>query len=856
MFLHKVRPSSILDIGVGNGKMGYIARDYLDVMLGERYKKEDWRIRIDGIEVFPDYIQGHQKAIYDHIYIGDAFEVIDGLGKYDLIIIGDVLEHFEKERAWEFADKCADHSNSFMLFNIPLGERWTQGPIYSNPFEVHRSFWSYEEFAPFVAEKSLFHSPGTGDYGCFLVNKVDYIRHRSRHKFRRIEAIYEKREERGEGSDHGDLSDPVVEKDLGVDWSHHVDKSSRGEYSRQGRREVEAPVLRSCEQVLDGRCDEMGDFEHDGDMIYHRNLLALRALDPILADAISASKVSSDIHVLATKKGIPSLKVGAITIHSLHDPEREAEEWVRYHLEDIEKASSIVVLGFGLGYHLFALSKVTDKDIIVFEPRLDILKTALEHLDLVPLLARIKIISDRRISGIGRGFIVLEHRPSIKLDPQGYESIQSRLKVLDKLDRGLKVAVVSPIYGGSFPVARFCAEALKRLGHKVDFIDNSPFEAAYMSIRSITRNKAHQNQLREMFVHFISETNIARFNEFKPDLILALAQAPLGIHSLRKLKENNVPTAFWFVEDFRLMEYWKEIAPLYDYFFTIQKGEFLDRLRERGSNHFHYLPLAASTDIHRKLNLSKEDISIYGSDISFVGAGYYNRKRFFEGLLDYDFKIWGNEWDLNSPLGRCIQRSGERIGTEETVRIFNATKININLHSSTYHEGVNPYGDYVNPRTFEIAACEAFQLVDYRSELPELFKPGEEIVYFKNREDLRDKIRYYLDRPREREEMARRARERVLRDHTYEHRMEEMIQFIFHSGFSPPRWDGRDGEIDRLVKAAGKDTELGKYLAQFLDRGDVSLDDLVESIHSGKGALTRIEKMFLLMHEMRKVYMK
>ena len=65
-FLTRMLPSSILDIGVGNGKLGFIARDLLDVMLGERFRKEDWKVRIDGIEVFPRYIQEHQRAVYDN----------------------------------------------------------------------------------------------------------------------------------------------------------------------------------------------------------------------------------------------------------------------------------------------------------------------------------------------------------------------------------------------------------------------------------------------------------------------------------------------------------------------------------------------------------------------------------------------------------------------------------------------------------------------------------------------------------------------------------------------------------------------------------------------------------------------
>lgn len=186
-FLQKLRPSSILDIGVGNGKMGFIARDFLDVMLGERYRKEDWKVRIDGIEVFHGYIQEYQRAIYDNIYIGDAFEVIDTVDTYDLIILGDVLEHFEKEKGWQFLDKCIVHCDNSMILNIPLGEKWTQPAVYGNPYEEHLSFWSYEEFKFFVTYKELFLFEGIGHYGCLLVKKQDYAHHRIRVK---AEALY------------------------------------------------------------------------------------------------------------------------------------------------------------------------------------------------------------------------------------------------------------------------------------------------------------------------------------------------------------------------------------------------------------------------------------------------------------------------------------------------------------------------------------------------------------------------------------------------------------------------------------------------------------------------------------------
>jgi hypothetical protein len=181
-FLIRIKPSSILDIGLGNGKIGFIARDLLDVMFGERFRKEEWKVRIDGIEIFPDYIQDHQRAIYDSIFIGDAFDIIDNLDKYDVIVLGDVVEHFEKGRAWELLDKCANHSSNHLIICIPLGNKWTQPDIYGNEYERHRSFWSIEDFQEFICEQHLYTFENVGSYGAFLIRTDDYMHYRVREK--------------------------------------------------------------------------------------------------------------------------------------------------------------------------------------------------------------------------------------------------------------------------------------------------------------------------------------------------------------------------------------------------------------------------------------------------------------------------------------------------------------------------------------------------------------------------------------------------------------------------------------------------------------------------------------------------
>jgi hypothetical protein len=182
-FLTRTRPCSILDVGLGNGKWGFLARDYLDVMLNESYRRSQWRVRIDGIEAYPDYIQDHQRAIYDTIHIGDAFNVIDQLGHYDLVILGDVLEHFEKSRAWEFFDKCIVHTDGDLAVFIPLGNTWRQPAIYGNPFEAHRSAWFFEDFGKFSEAHALF-DYASGPYGVFFIHREKYIDFRTQRLLR------------------------------------------------------------------------------------------------------------------------------------------------------------------------------------------------------------------------------------------------------------------------------------------------------------------------------------------------------------------------------------------------------------------------------------------------------------------------------------------------------------------------------------------------------------------------------------------------------------------------------------------------------------------------------------------------
>lgn len=81
-----------------------------------------------------------------------------------------------------------------------------------------------------------------------------------------------------------------------------------------------------------------------------------------------------------------------------------------------------------------------------------------------------------------------------------------------------------------------------------------------------------------------------------------------------------------------------------------------------------------------------------------------------------------------------------------------------------------------NQRILDIPAAGAFVLTDYREQMEPMFDIGREIICFREKEEIPDLVRYYLSHDREREEIVRRGRERVLKCHTWTHRIAEIIR--------------------------------------------------------------------------------
>lgn len=143
----KLNPKSILDIGVGFGKYGLLFRDLLEIPF-ERYSKDSWQVKIDGVEAFETYRNPIYDFAYDSIYFGNILTLIDTLPCYDCITLIDVIEHFTKEDGLRLIEKLIAHCNKGVIISTPFYPD-KQDEYLGNKFEQHQSVWSIVDFEHF-----------------------------------------------------------------------------------------------------------------------------------------------------------------------------------------------------------------------------------------------------------------------------------------------------------------------------------------------------------------------------------------------------------------------------------------------------------------------------------------------------------------------------------------------------------------------------------------------------------------------------------------------------------------------------------------------------------------------------------
>ncbi|MDD5473273.1 MAG: glycosyltransferase [Candidatus Methanoperedens sp.] len=194
------------------------------------------------------------------------------------------------------------------------------------------------------------------------------------------------------------------------------------------------------------------------------------------------------------------------------------------------------------------------------------------------------------------------------------------------------------------------------------------------------------------------------------------------------------------------------------------------KLRQIGINSIAYFGYFDTIRYHKIENLQKN------MEVSFIGqlTGKVGRLNYINYLLknNINVKVLGND---------SLER---KVSLENKIEIFNRTKINLNFSGIaeetilTRKYRIHTRAKQIKGRIFEIASCGGFVLSEYAPGLERLFEIGNEIDVFYDKEELLEKVKYYLEHDGEREEIARRGCERATKDYDVKQAVPKLISAI------------------------------------------------------------------------------
>jgi hypothetical protein len=195
-----------------------------------------------------------------------------------------------------------------------------------------------------------------------------------------------------------------------------------------------------------------------------------------------------------------------------------------------------------------------------------------------------------------------------------------------------------------------------------------------------------------------------------------------------------------------------KIAANFDIFLT-NSEEMLPQYHGLGVNAYQWPP-ATYEGFYRPFPPKAE----LQCDVLIFGNGYPDRVAPARALLnEFQTHIYGEFWGEYGIASRGL------VFGEDSMQVLSSARITV-VFSKT--SGGHPI---IKPYLFDYTAGGALIATEYLPAVERYFVYGKELIGFESTEELIEKIRYYLDHPREAEQIREAGRARVLREHTWRH---------------------------------------------------------------------------------------
>lgn len=273
----------------------------------------------------------------------------------------------------------------------------------------------------------------------------------------------------------------------------------------------------------------------------------------------------------------------------------------------------------------------------------------------------------------------------------------------------------------------------------------------------------------------LNEALLDRVRNERPAVLLAVPLQyeiwPETLAAVRAL--GHTATVCWTTDDsWKFREFSRFVGPAYDAM-TTTYPQVIPRYRACGVRNVLLTQWAAPSDALRP-PLPADECRY---PVSFVGTAHGDRKGRIAELARRGVSVacFGHGW----PAGP--------VPFAEIPRIVRNSVVSLNFANARG-------GNQLKARTFEVPGAGGFLLTETAPGLERWYRPGREVAVFRDADELEHRIRHYLAHPGERDAAAWAAHRRTRREHTYEHRLSEVIRFARRAAGDRPAHP-RPGEI-------------------------------------------------------------